>query len=98
MALHCFRQYDFGMERDVRYCTSDDGVNIAYCVEGDGPTTLLALPALIESFSLDHMMPVYKKFYADLGEGRRVVRFDWRGTGLSATLPAESPLSLESFN
>ena len=46
------------MEREVRYCTTEDGVNIAYCVEGDGPTTILALPAFVESFSLDHMMPV----------------------------------------
>jgi class 3 adenylate cyclase len=71
------------MEREIRYCTTEDGVRIAYCVEGDGPTTILALPAFIETFSLDHLMPVYKQFYSDLGAGRRVIRFDWRGTGLS---------------
>jgi class 3 adenylate cyclase len=71
------------MERDVKYCTTDDGVRIAYCVEGNGPTTILALPAVFESFSLDHLMPVYRQFYRDLGEGRRIVRLDWRATGLS---------------
>ncbi len=25
------------MEREVRYCTTEDGVRIAYCVEGEGP-------------------------------------------------------------
>jgi class 3 adenylate cyclase len=75
------------MEREVRYCTTEDGVNIAYCVEGDGPTTILALPQLIETFSLDHLMPVYKQFYSDLGTGRRVIRFDQRGTGLSRNIP-----------
>ena len=75
------------MEREVRYCTTEDGVNIAYCVEGDGPTTILAAPAMIETFSLDHLMPVYQQFYSDLGKGRRVIRFDWRGTGLSAHIP-----------
>jgi len=45
------------MEREVRYCTTEDGVNIAYRVEGEGPTTILALPAFTETFSLDHLMP-----------------------------------------
>jgi len=75
------------MEREVRYCTTEDGVNIAYCAEGDGPITILALPAFVESFALDHLMPVYQQFYRDLGSGRRVIRFDWRHTGLSAHIP-----------
>jgi class 3 adenylate cyclase len=75
-------------DRDIRYCATEDGVNVAYCVEGDGPITILALPAFFESFSLDHLMPVYQQFYRDLGKGRRVVRFDWRGTGLSANVPS----------
>lgn len=75
------------MEREIRYCTTEDGVNIAYCVEGEGPTTILALPVFFETFSLDHLMPVYQQFYRELGAGRRVIRFDWRGTGLSAQVP-----------
>jgi class 3 adenylate cyclase/alpha-beta hydrolase superfamily lysophospholipase len=75
------------MDREVRYCTTEDDVRIAYCVEGEGPTTILALPVFFESFSLDHLMPVYQKFYRELGAGRRVIRFDWRGTGLSAQVP-----------
>jgi hypothetical protein len=35
------------MEREVRYCTTDDGVRIAYCVEGEGQPTILALPVMI---------------------------------------------------
>jgi len=79
--------YNCGMEREVRYCTTEDGVRIAYCVEGEGPTTILALPVFYESFLLDHLMPVYQQFYRELGAGRRVIRFDWRGTGLSAQVP-----------
>jgi hypothetical protein len=52
--------------------------------EGTSGGRRLALPVFYESFSLDHLMPVYKPFYADLGAGRRVIRFDWRGIGLSA--------------
>ncbi|MEO8458483.1 MAG: adenylate/guanylate cyclase domain-containing protein [Chloroflexota bacterium] len=74
-------------ERQIRYCTTEDGVSIAYCVEGDGPITILALPVFYESFSLDYLMPAYQQFYRELGKGRRIVRFDWRGTGLSADVP-----------
>ncbi|RLC59091.1 MAG: hypothetical protein DRI30_01400 [Chloroflexi bacterium] len=71
------------VDREIRYCTTEDGVRIAYCVEGDGPTTIIALPIHFESFSLDHMMPVYQQFYRDLGAGRRIIRLDHRGGGLS---------------
>src|SRR3990172_1875879 len=80
-------------EREVRYCTTDDGVRIAYCVEGEGNTTILALPVFNETFSFDHLMPVYKQFYRDLGAGRRVIRFDWRNTGLSDMVPEAEGLA-----
>jgi pimeloyl-ACP methyl ester carboxylesterase len=70
------------MDRDVQYCTTDDGVTIAYCVTGDGPP-LLVCPLLIESFVLDHMLPMFERFIQELGRGRRLIRFDMRGTGLS---------------
>jgi pimeloyl-ACP methyl ester carboxylesterase len=70
------------MEREVRYCTTEDGVRIAYCVEGDGPP-LLALPMFIESFSLDHPMPEHRQFLRDIAQGHQLIRFDIRGVGLS---------------
>jgi class 3 adenylate cyclase/pimeloyl-ACP methyl ester carboxylesterase len=70
------------MEREVRYCTTEDGVRIAYCVEGEGPPVLFQ-PIFMESFGLDHMLPAYRKFLAAMGEGRSIVRFDARGTGMS---------------
>ena len=78
-------------QQQILYCSTDDGVRIAYCVEGEGPTTIVALPAFNESFALDHLMPVYQQFYRDLGASRRVVRFDLRGTGLSASGPLDAP-------
>jgi class 3 adenylate cyclase/pimeloyl-ACP methyl ester carboxylesterase len=72
------------MEREVRYCTTEDGVRIAYCVEGDeSAPALLILPLFVESFALDHMLPAYREFISALGQGRRVIRMDYRGTGLS---------------
>jgi class 3 adenylate cyclase len=70
------------MERDVRYCTAEDGVRIAYCVTGEGPP-LLACPNFIESFALDDMVAGYEQFIQMLGQNKRLIRFDMRGTGLS---------------
>ena len=70
------------MKREVRYCTTEDGVRIAYTVEGEGPP-LVVCPYLLESFSLEHLFPAQQAFMRKLGKGRRVVRFDFRGTGLS---------------
>jgi pimeloyl-ACP methyl ester carboxylesterase len=67
-------------EREVRYCTTEDGVRIAYCVEGEGPA-LLVCPMLVESFSLDSLDRV--EFTSRLGAGRSLIRYDMRGTGLS---------------
>ncbi len=80
-------------DRDIRYCTTEDGVSIAYSIEGEGPITILALPVFYESFSLDHLVPVYKQFYRELGAGRRIIRFDWRGTGLSRHVPTGTLIS-----
>jgi class 3 adenylate cyclase len=70
------------MEREVRYCTTEDGVNIAYCVEGEGPP-LLVTPAFVESFSLGHLLPPYLDFWRRLGEGIQLIFYDARGCGLS---------------
>ena len=70
------------MEREIRYCTTEDGVRIAYCVEGEGPP-LVICPHLVESFALENLVPERQTFLGELGMGRRVVRYDTRGTGLS---------------
>jgi class 3 adenylate cyclase/pimeloyl-ACP methyl ester carboxylesterase len=70
------------MEREIRYCTTEDGVRIAYCVEGEGPD-LVCCPEFVGSFSLDHLIDDQMGFWRTLWRGRRVVRYDMRGTGLS---------------
>ncbi len=70
------------MEREVHYCTTDDGVRIAYCVEGRGRPIIIC-PQLLESFSAHHVFPSFDSFQRQLGSGRQAVWFDFRGTGLS---------------
>jgi class 3 adenylate cyclase/pimeloyl-ACP methyl ester carboxylesterase len=88
------------MEREVRYCTTEDGVRIAYCVEGDGPP-LVSCPHLFESFSLEHLLPQLSAIRRLIGQGHQVVRYDARGTGLSQrevgdVSPAALVLDLEA--
>jgi class 3 adenylate cyclase len=70
------------MAREIRFCTTDDGVRIAYCVDGDGPD-LVCCPEFVGSFALDPLIADQMGFWQALWKGRRVVRYDMRGTGLS---------------
>jgi len=70
------------MEREVRYCTTEDGVRIAHCVEGAGPP-LLVVPWNFASFSLMHLVPEMDAFVRELGRGRTLIQWDVRGVGLS---------------
>jgi len=70
------------VEPDVRFCTTDDGVRIAYCVAGEGPD-IVCCPDAVGSFALDRLIEDQMGFWRALWSGRRVVRFDMRGTGLS---------------
>jgi class 3 adenylate cyclase/pimeloyl-ACP methyl ester carboxylesterase len=70
------------MEREVRYCTTEDGVRIAYCSQGEGPP-LVMTGIFVESFSLYHLLPEIDRFIERLLEVRRVILYDPRGCGLS---------------
>jgi class 3 adenylate cyclase/pimeloyl-ACP methyl ester carboxylesterase len=76
------------MEREVRFCTTSDGVRLAYRVEGDGPD-LVFCPEFVGSFDLDHLIGDQMPFWRGLWRGRRVIRFDMRGTGLSQRDPED---------
>jgi class 3 adenylate cyclase/pimeloyl-ACP methyl ester carboxylesterase len=70
------------MAGQVRYCTTDDGVRIAYSVQGQGPP-LVVCPFFYESFADDDAMPQMKDLMDSLGAGRQVIRYCVRGSALS---------------
>jgi len=70
------------MEREVRYCTTEDGVRIAYCVEGEGPPLILS-PMWISSIVLLGYDEDWVQFLRRLGDRRQLVLIDQRGTGAS---------------
>src|ERR1043165_7222211 len=67
----------------VQYAKTTDGVRIAVCARGSGPT-LLHLPFYpFSHIRAEWEISSYRRWYEALGERRRVVWFDARGTGLS---------------
>src|SRR3990172_11146820 len=70
------------MEREVRFCTTEDGVRIAYCVEGEGPPLILS-PMWLSPMILLGYDEGYAQFLRRLGDRRQLVLIDQRGTGAS---------------
>ena len=72
------------MEQQIRFCTSSDGVTIAYATVGDGPPIVYAngWPTHLE---LEWEAPSSRSFLESLAQGCTLIRYDMRGTGLSAS-------------
>ena len=71
------------MAGDVRYCTTTDGVTIAYRISGRGGRCFVHTPnALSAAIQLDSI-PARREWCEALGERFSLVEYDSRGTGLS---------------
>jgi len=72
------------MEQQIRFCTSSDGVTIAYATVGDGPPIVYAngWPTHLE---LEWEAPSSRTFLESLAQGCTLIRYDMRGTGLSGS-------------
>jgi len=70
------------MEPRIQYAKTSDGVSIAYWTLGEGEP-LLAPPWDVSHAQLLWQAPEARRFYESLAEGRRLVSYDARGTGLS---------------
>ncbi|MGH3544079.1 MAG: adenylate/guanylate cyclase domain-containing protein [Mycobacterium sp.] len=75
----------------TRYAKCGDGdlqVDIAYQVFGDGPTDLLVLPGPSIPIDTIDAEPSMYRFHRRLASFSRVIRFDFRGMGLSSRAPS----------
>ena len=70
-------------EREVRYCTTEDGVRIAYWTRGEGPPLVYIPEPVLTASEADNRLQPTRQWYDRLAAGRTLVRFDHRGTGLS---------------
>lgn len=68
--------------QQIRFCTSSDGVRLAYAVTGKGPPIVRAAHWLTH-IEFDWTSPVWRHWLAEFSRGRALVRYDERGCGLS---------------
>jgi class 3 adenylate cyclase len=78
------------LEQRIQYCTTSDGVNIAYAVFGSGPPLLLT--SMVVNSHLAMIWRMFPKPYASLAEHFTVIRYDNRGCGLSDRQPLDFSL------
>ena len=70
------------MKQHVRFCTSSDGVRLAYATSGEGPA-LVRAPHWFTHLEHDWTNPAMRPWVAGLSRRYSLLRFDQRGTGLS---------------
>jgi pimeloyl-ACP methyl ester carboxylesterase len=63
-------------------------MDIAYQVIGDGAHDLVVLPSALVSIDSIAAEPSMNRFHQRLASFCRVIRFDYRGTGLSSRVPS----------
>jgi class 3 adenylate cyclase/pimeloyl-ACP methyl ester carboxylesterase len=70
------------MKQQIRFCTTSDGVRIAYATMGEGPPLVLGW-GWIGHLQFEWDYADWRVFLEELARGRHLVHFDKRGTGLS---------------
>jgi pimeloyl-ACP methyl ester carboxylesterase/DNA-binding CsgD family transcriptional regulator len=69
-------------EQQIRFCSSRDGVRIAFATSGEGPP--LVKPAnWVSHLELDWQSLVWRPWLAELSRRHTLIRYDARGCGLS---------------
>ncbi|HSS32136.1 MAG TPA: alpha/beta hydrolase [Solirubrobacterales bacterium] len=74
------------MDSSTRYAQSEDGVNIAFQVHGEGPLDLAFVPGFVSHVELIWEEPTIARFLRRLASFSRLIVFDKRGQGLSDRL------------
>jgi len=82
------------MEQQIRFCTTSDGVRIAYATAGEGPPVVYVC-GWPQHLEVEWEKPFSRGFLERLAQGCTLVRYDMRGSGLSD--PDVSDLTLEAF-
>jgi pimeloyl-ACP methyl ester carboxylesterase len=73
---------DTPVTQTIRLCTTSDGTRLAYATVGDGPVLVKAANWMTH-VDIDAESPVWRHWIEGLSHGRRLVRYDERGCGLS---------------
>ena len=68
--------------QEIRYCTTSDGVRLAYATSGSGPPLVKASNWLTH-LDFEWGSPIWRHWYAALSSHHRLIRYDERGNGMS---------------
>lgn len=68
--------------QEIRYCTTADGVRLAYATVGGGPPLVKASNWLTH-LDFEWGSPIWRHWYAELSRHHRLIRYDERGNGMS---------------
>ena len=82
-----------GPRQQIRFATTADGVRVAYASSGEGPP-LVKVSNWLSHLEVDWASPVWRHWLVELSRGRRLLRYDERGCGLSDWTPE---LSFEAW-
>ena len=70
------------VRQEIRYCTTSDGVRVAYATTGNGPPLVKASNWLTH-LDFEWGSPIWRHWYTALSLHHRLVRYDERGNGMS---------------
>jgi pimeloyl-ACP methyl ester carboxylesterase len=82
------------MKQEIQFCTTSDGVSIAYSTVGVGQPFVKAANWM-NHLELDWRSPVWRHVLDEFSRDQQLVRYDERGTGLSDRKVSE--ISLDAF-
>jgi DNA-binding winged helix-turn-helix (wHTH) protein/pimeloyl-ACP methyl ester carboxylesterase len=68
--------------QEIRYCTTSDGVRLAYASIGNGPP-LVKTSNWLTHLDFEWGSPIWRHWYTALSRHHRLVRYDERGNGMS---------------
>jgi DNA-binding winged helix-turn-helix (wHTH) protein/pimeloyl-ACP methyl ester carboxylesterase len=80
----------------VRFCTTPDGVSLAFATTGDGPP-LVKVANWLTHIEYDEQSPIWRHLLRELSRDHTLVRYDERGCGLSDRDLDEASFSLEAW-
>jgi pimeloyl-ACP methyl ester carboxylesterase/DNA-binding CsgD family transcriptional regulator len=70
------------VEQQIRFCTTSDGVRLAYAIHGSGAPVVKA-GTWLTNLEYDWESPVWRHWLDALADGYTLLRYDERGGGLS---------------
>jgi DNA-binding winged helix-turn-helix (wHTH) protein/pimeloyl-ACP methyl ester carboxylesterase len=68
--------------QELRYCTTSEGIRLAYATTGSGPPLVKASNWLTH-LDLEWESPIWRHWYSALSLHHRLIRYDERGNGMS---------------